>query len=252
MLKFFHILLIFILPIKPLGMVDKDFKSAQMQFERVKNAYSSYKVTVKSNLEKHSITGESFDLFIRVFKAEDKLQLWGKNKADKQYVLLKQFDICAKSGELGPKRKSGDYQVPEGLYHIDRFNPSSNYHLSLGLNYPNTSDQKISKAKDFGGDIFIHGDCVTIGCMPLQDEGIKELYVYAIESNKKEKNKIPVYIFPCKMEGKAFEKAIQNNLNNKDAIQLWSSLKVMYDYFDLYKTLPKWDLNENGYYTLKK
>ncbi len=233
-------------------MLDKDFKSQQIQFERVKNAYSNYKIAVQGNLKRHNITLESFDLFIRVFKAEDKLQLWGKNKNEQQYVLLKQFNICAKSGVLGPKRKAGDYQVPEGLYAIDRYNPSSNYHLSLGINYPNSSDKKISKAADLGGDIFIHGDCVTIGCMPLQDEGIKELYVYAIESNKKEKNKIPVYIFPCKMEGKAFEKAIQDNLTNKATIQLWSSLKVMYDYFDLYKTLPKWDINANGYYTLKK
>ncbi len=234
------------------SIINEDFKSAQMQFERVKKAYTDYKTSVAKNLEKHGITSTSFDLFIRVFKAEDELQLWAKNKTDQQYTLLKTFAICAKSGELGPKRQSGDGQVPEGLYYIERYNPSSNYHLSLGINYPNTSDKKISKAADLGGDIFIHGNCVTIGCMPLQDEGIKELYVYAIESNKANKNQIPVYIFPCKMEGTTFENAIKDNLNNKAVIQLWSSLKIMNGYFDKHKALPKWQFSVSGYYELKK
>jgi murein L,D-transpeptidase YafK len=252
MTKLFFILLLALLPMENLNLKNEDFKSSQMQFERVKKAYTDYKKTVLANLEKHKINSESFDLFIRVYKAEDELQLWGKNNTEKQYVLLKKFEICAKSGELGPKRKMGDNQVPEGLYYIERYNPSSSYHLSLGINYPNASDKKISKASDLGGDIFIHGDCVTIGCMPLQDEGIKELYVYTIESNKDKKNKIPVYIFPCKMEGVTFENAIKNNLNNKDAINLWSSLKIMNGYFDKYKSLPSWELNEKSYYGLKK
>jgi murein L,D-transpeptidase YafK len=232
--------------------LNEDFKSSQMQFERVKKAYTDYKAIVAKNLKKHNITSSAFNLFIRVFKAEDELQLWAKNKTDNQYTLLKTFTICTKSGELGPKRQSGDGQVPEGLYHIERYNPSSNYHLSLGVNYPNASDKKISKAKDLGGDIFIHGNCVTIGCMPLQDEGIKELYVYAIESNKSNKNQIPVYIFPCKMEGITFENAIKDNLNNKAVINLWSSLKIMNGYFEKHKTLPKWQVSASGYYELDK
>jgi murein L,D-transpeptidase YafK len=252
MTKFFFILLLALFPMENVNLKNEDFKSSQMQFERVKKAYTDYKKIVFANLEKHQINSSAFDLFIRVYKAEDELQLWGKNNTDKQYKLLKIFAICTKSGELGPKRKMGDNQVPEGLYYIERYNPSSSFHLSLGINYPNASDKKISKASDLGGDIFIHGDCVTIGCMPLQDGGIKELYVYAIESNKAAKNKIPVYIFPCKMESAIFENAIKDNLNNKDAISLWASLKVMNSYFDKYKSLPKWDLNDKGYYALKK
>ena len=51
------------------------------------------------------------------------------------------YPICAGSGDLGPKRERGDGQVPEGLYEIDRFNPTSRYHLSLRVNYPNLSDR---------------------------------------------------------------------------------------------------------------
>jgi murein L,D-transpeptidase YafK len=252
MSKLLFILSFLFLHMEKSSLGKSDFKSEQMQYERVKNAYKSYKISVQSNLKAHNLDETSFDLFIRVFKKEDELQLWGKNKKDKMYVLLKKFDICAKSGELGPKRKSGDSQVPEGLYHIDRYNPMSNYHLSLGINYPNTSDKKLSTAKDLGGDIFIHGDCVTIGCMPLKDEGIKELYVYAIESNKTEKNKIPVYIFPCKMKGENFENAIIEQLSNKSVIELWAGLKLINEYFEKFKSLPNWVISDKGYYELKK
>lgn len=68
--------------------------------------------------------------------------------------------------------------------------------MSLGLNYPNLSDRKKSKATNLGGDIFIHGDCVTIGCLPMTNELIKEIYLYAIYAKNNGQEKIPVYIFP--------------------------------------------------------
>ena len=71
------------------------------------------------------------------------------------------------SGTMGPKRLQGDYQVPEGFYYINEFNPNSNYHLHLGLNYPNASDKILSDSLRPGGDIYIHGSCVSIGCIPL-------------------------------------------------------------------------------------
>jgi murein L,D-transpeptidase YafK len=73
----------------------------------------------------------------------------------------------------------GDYQVPEGFYYINEFNPKSAYHLSLGLNYPNASDKVLSDSIKPGGDIYIHGNCVTVGCIPLQNNQIEELYVLA-------------------------------------------------------------------------
>ena len=54
------------------------------------------------------------------------------------------------SGTTGPKRAEGDYQVPEGFYYINEFNPNSKYHLSLGLNYPNASDKILSDSIDPG------------------------------------------------------------------------------------------------------
>ncbi|MFX8700459.1 hypothetical protein ABTM56_20365, partial [Acinetobacter baumannii] len=57
-----------------------------------------------------------------------------------KYRRLAVLPIAALSGRLGPKRKEGDKQVPEGLYRVVKFNPNSAYTLSMGLDYPNASD----------------------------------------------------------------------------------------------------------------
>lgn len=95
------------------------------------------------------------------------MDIYAKKREDSTYKKLITYKICAKSGHLGPKRRQGDRQVPEGFYHINHFNPNSNYHLSLMINYPNASDKIKSQAPNPGGNICIHGSCVTIGCLPM-------------------------------------------------------------------------------------
>ncbi|MFC7667854.1 murein L,D-transpeptidase family protein [Hymenobacter humi] len=85
--------------------------------------------------------------------------------------------------------------MPEGFYQIDRFNPKSEYHLSLGLNYPNAADLALGEP-DPGGDIFIHGGEVTIGCLPITDIGIEEVYLIAVAARAAGQTLIPVHIFP--------------------------------------------------------
>src|SRR6476620_1106068 len=79
-------------------------------------------------------------MYIRSFKYDGQLEVWVKNDRKESFKLFKTYKICALAGSLGPKRIEGDYQVPEGFYYINELNPRSNYHLSLGLNYPNASD----------------------------------------------------------------------------------------------------------------
>src|SRR5690606_30525766 len=83
-------------------------------------------------------------LYIRSFKYDSKLEVWVKNEHKENYQLFKTYKVCALAGSLGPKRLEGDYQVPEGFYYINEFNPRSSYYLSLGLNYPNLSDLVLS------------------------------------------------------------------------------------------------------------
>ena len=103
---------------------------------------------------------------ILIFKREKKLEVWAFSPKSRQYKLAKTYDICATSGLLGPKRREGDLQIPEGVYYIDRFNPWSHFYLSLGINYPNASDRIRGNRNSPGGDIFIHGSCVTIAAYP--------------------------------------------------------------------------------------
>lgn len=112
-------------------------------------------------------------LFLLAFKREATLELWASDDDTQKYVLLKSFHICSSSGQAGPKRRVGDGQVPEGFYEIDRFNPQSNFYLSLRVSYPNASDRILGTHGNWGGDIFVHGNCVTIGCMPITDDGSK-------------------------------------------------------------------------------
>ncbi|MBF0272495.1 MAG: L,D-transpeptidase family protein [Magnetococcales bacterium] len=113
------------------------------------------------------------------FKQERRLELWGGD-ADGPMKLIKSYPFTAFSGELGPKRRQGDRQIPEGLYRITFLNPNSSYHLSMKLDYPNEFDRAMAEPERrnrLGGDIFIHGDNYSIGCIALGDQAIEELFV---------------------------------------------------------------------------
>src|SRR6187431_1939904 len=120
------------------------FKESQLQHVRVKNAYDEKVTVVQSYFTEKHIKPEGFTLFLRVFKKEQKIEVWVKEKERPTYALLRTYDFCSTSGMLGPKRQEGDLQIPEGIYYINHFNPLSNFHLSLGINYPNASDKILS------------------------------------------------------------------------------------------------------------
>ena len=189
----------------------------------------------------------SVNIFIRAFKKEGLIEVWAKNKVQAEYKLLHTFDICASSGIIGPKRKQGDGQVPEGFYFIDRFNPTSNFYLSLGLSYPNESDKILGVKGNLGGDVFIHGNCVTIGCMPITDDKIKELYLLGVEPKTAGQNKIPVDVYPCKMDEAGM--IYLEKSGEADLFKFWKNLKEGYDWFEKKKTVPKVYVDKSGKYS---
>ncbi|HEV3251688.1 MAG TPA: L,D-transpeptidase family protein, partial [Puia sp.] len=152
--------------------------------------------TLMKQFREKGLTWPAKYVYIRSFKYDSELELWVKNKKEEKFKLFKTYRICALAGSLGPKRMAGDYQVPEGFYYINEFNPRSLYHLSLGLNYPNESDKLLSDMIQPGGDIYIHGSCVTTGCIPITDEQIEELYIVAAHAKDMGEDFIPVHIFP--------------------------------------------------------
>ena len=72
---------------------------------------------------------------------------------------VKSYNIDLGFAPIGDKKIEGDGKTPEGRYYIDRKNPKSAYHLSLGISYPNKNDKAEAKqlGKSPGKDIFIHG-----------------------------------------------------------------------------------------------
>ena len=119
-----------------------------------------------------------------VFKRERRLVVWARDDRS-GWRFIRDYAILAASGRSGPKLRQGDYQVPEGLYRIALLNPSSSYHLSMLVDYPNGVD-RAQAARDhrtnLGGDIFIHGKNVSIGCVAIGDPGIEELFTLAADT----------------------------------------------------------------------
>jgi murein L,D-transpeptidase YafK len=101
--------------------------------------------------------------------------------------VLEAYDIDLGFAPVGPKQFEGDGKTPEGSYIIDRRNPNSEFHLSLGISYPTPEDVERAMAlgQRAGGDIFIHGDRTrdsrrgrdwTYGCIAVKDREIETIY----------------------------------------------------------------------------
>ncbi|RFS14791.1 murein L,D-transpeptidase family protein [Emticicia sp. C21] len=228
---------------------EPDFFKKQLEFPRVAKAYHSKGKEVDILLSSNDIYNSKFDLFLRALKKEQKLEVWAKNKNQKIFTLIKTYDFCTFSGTLGPKRKSGDLQIPEGVYQVSNFNPQSSYHLSFKINYPNKSDLVFADKKNPGNDIYIHGDCVSIGCIPLGDDNIEELYLLAAKA-KNAGGIIQVHIFPSHMNSKAYSKLKSHYEDNPDLLSFWSNLKPVYESFEKNKQLPTVKINAEGKYEL--
>lgn len=222
------------------------FLEQQLQFERVQNAVQLHQPNLVNRLAKLSIHIDELSILIVAFKEESELEIYVKSPSMIRYEKMETYTICKKSGQLGPKRKSGDLQVPEGFYSINRFNPLSKFHLSLGINYPNESDILKSDAMDLGGDIFIHGGSQSTGCLPVTDEKMEEIYLLALHAKNNGQVNIPVYIFPFKMCKKSYEEKLKNYPQWED---FWKNLKEGYDLLTQHAIPFNISIAKNGNYS---
>ncbi len=185
-------------------------------------------------------------VFLRAFKQQGNLEVWvevGPGPMQR----IRNYTIAKMSGQLGPKRKRGDLQVPEGVYYVDRLNPQSRFHLSLGLNYPNASD-RLRGAADPGGDIFIHGSNVSIGCLAMGDPTIEELYRLVHDVKAKHRTRVQVHIFPSLLGGEHAKTLMHFHPEHKP---LWMELQAIYNAFQRTKTVPKVWVDAKGAYRLE-
>ncbi len=120
-------------------------------------------------------------------KQEKLLQIYARNGTN-GFVWIRSYPILAASGALGPKLHEGDRQVPEGIYEIESLNPNSHFHLSLRINYPNAFDREQARKENraaLGGDIMIHGNAVSTGCLAMGDKAAEDLFVLAADTGLK-------------------------------------------------------------------
>lgn len=218
----------------------------QLKFSRVKAAYNKHQIFIKNILKLHNANLEQYELHLQCFKAEKEIEVWIKPKAKKQFLFLYTIPICAASGTYGPKERQGDNQVPEGCYAITIYNPYSSYHLSMFIDYPNKADKSRTKTEKRGGAIYIHGNCVSIGCLAIGNEEIEKLYLLSIGGQ----GPATIHIYPSRQLMSSL--FLENKLLNFSTkfYPFWMSLAKVYAYFQEYHQLPKLTYDAMGNYLI--
>jgi murein L,D-transpeptidase YafK len=173
-------------------------------------------------------SSKSAPILIRTYKKEAEFEIW-KMKADGRYAYLKTFPLCRWSGQLGPKLREGDRQVPEGFYSITpaRMNPQSAYYLSFDIGYPNAYDHAHGRT---GGSIMVHGACSSAGCFSMTDAQIAEIYAIAREAFAGGQQAIQMQSYPFRMTA---ENLAKYRLDPN--ISFWKQLKEGSDNFEVTK-----------------
>jgi len=229
------------------------FIEYQKSLPRPGEALQRKEDTLQKQFEAKKLTWPARYMYIRSFKYDSQLEVWVKNELQESFKLFKTYKVCALAGSLGPKRMQGDYQVPEGFYYINEFNPRSNYYLSLGLNYPNASDKILSDSLKPGSEIYIHGSCVTVGCIPITDQQIDELYILAAHAKDQGQDFIPVHIFPIRYNVEKSVKYLESlTKDDHELKQFTDRLEDAFDYFEKFHQVPVVLIGEKGEYIINE
>jgi murein L,D-transpeptidase YafK len=165
-------------------------------------------------------------IMIRIFKEEGVMEIW-KAKANGRYALLKDYKICAWSGGLGPKKKEGDRQAPEGFYDITpaQMNPNSRYYLSFNIGYPNNYDRSLGRT---GNNLMIHGACSSAGCYSMTDAQVQEIFALAHDAFEGGQPSFQVEALPFRMTADNMARH-----QKSDNFEFWKMLKTGYDQFEI-------------------
>jgi murein L,D-transpeptidase YafK len=242
-----------VIPDQPLGQsagfdAAESFLAHQLSFPRVSHARLASDHRLRTLFQHSGVEYPAREIYIRVFKHERVLQLWARSHADAPFTLVTEYAVCALPGQLGPKRRMGDLQVPEGFYFIDEFNPKSAYHLSLRVDYPNLADRMRRQPFALGGDIYIHGGCETVGCVPIEDHNIEELYWAAAQAMEAGQNIIPVHIFPARLEPQRIQWLAETFRPEADLLDFWRNLADGYEFFERTRRVPWVTVDRDGRY----
>ncbi len=179
-------------------------------------------------------------IMMRIFKEEGVLEIW-KQKGNGRYGKIADYKICAWSGDLGPKKKEGDRQSPEGFYLITpaQMNPDSHYYLAFNIGYPNNYDRALGRT---GSNIMIHGVCSSAGCYSMTDKNVAQIYAFARDAFQGGQRAFQVEAFPFRMTP-------ENMASHRDNpnMDFWRMLKVGYDYFEITRQPPEVNVCDRKY-----
>ena len=178
-------------------------------------------------------------VFLRIFKHESELELWVRSGG--RYALFRTWPICTWSGELGPKLRQGDRQSPEGFYSVGRsqLNPSSRFHLSFNLGYPNAYDRAHGRTGDF---LMVHGNCVSIGCYAMGDAQIEQIYTLVDAALQGGQSRVDVHVFPFR-----FDRPPRADWRAQRWGGFWADLEHGFDAFERTQLPPRIDVRDQRY-----
>ena len=160
---------------------------------------------------------------------------------DGLYEPFRSWPVCAYSGKLGPKKSEGDLQAPEGFYAVapGQMNPSSAFHLSFDLGYPNAFDRAQGRT---GSYLMVHGDCVSVGCYAMTDEAIEEIWTLMQAALEHGEGTVPVHIFPFPMTAAN----LQRHAGDPNAA-FWRSLAPAWEAFEETGHVPAVRVSDGDY-----
>lgn len=180
-------------------------------------------------------------VYLRITKQPAELTAFIQ-KPDGTFAPLKTWDICTFSGGLGPKKMEGDGKSPEGFYSVraNQMNPSSSFHLSFNLGFPNVYD----RAQGYTGSyLMVHGDCVSIGCYAMTDDGIEEIWTVMAAALEGGQRAIPVHVFPFPMPGGEVPDAYADH----PAATFWDELAPAWAAFEETRRVPTVTVRDGRY-----
>jgi murein L,D-transpeptidase YafK len=159
---------------------------------------------------------------LRIFKKERELEIWAKNDGQEKMALVGTIPICAMDFTPGPKVIEGDGRTPEGFYHPEVAYGSRHYWMWMDLDdvdaqgetgrgssfkmcteYPNAVDRKRTKdarhAKT-GGEICLHGNCVSAGCPSFRNRDFLPVFAFARHHDAKRHGRLQLHVFPFRLD----------------------------------------------------
>jgi murein L,D-transpeptidase YafK len=197
-------------------------------------------------------------IFLRFLKLEGMLEIWSyrTHEATGPMTLLKSYQVCSVSGDLGPKTVQGDYQGPEG-YYMNSLQARTSYHLALAVQYPNARDPVKRHGSKRGGLIRVHGICGSVGCWAMDNIQMEEIYtlVEAAYAWSGQTN-VPSIMLPFRMTEAALNYHVGlwscgvDSRSRCDWTDFWrNDLKPMYDAFELTRQPPTVRISSSAYRT---